>query len=78
MLMEKGTAFVRMALKAGCLLKSSQSFPKRGFVGIVAGYTGKDPFLKTVLLVQIELGHHIAVAKAATGLAMVIIGSRRA
>ena len=65
MLMKIRAALVRVALEAGFLLESAQSLPNRWFMGIMAGHAGENAFLETVLLVQIELGHHVTVADAA-------------
>lgn len=62
-LIDERPAFIGMAFEALFLLEPSQPFPRRRFMGIVAGCAGENALLEAVPLVELEFGKNILVAE---------------
>lgn len=62
-LIDKRPAFIGVTGEALFLFKSSQPFPRRRFMRIMAGHAGQDAFLEAVALVELEFGKNILVAE---------------
>ena len=65
MLKQVGSFFVGVAAEAGFVFETSQPFPGRGFMGIVAGGALHNAFLESVPFVQLELRGDVFMAHRA-------------
>ncbi len=61
MLINKGTAFIGMAFKAGLMFKSSKPFPDSRSMGVMAGSALQNSFLQPVPLIQLKFRVNIRV-----------------